>query len=76
MQTYKPMYCNLTKLERRNLNKTAFSELISHHIVLKKQFRNDKVKIDGKTINCERIHGLKLRVPECDTDDEEVGYQP
>ena len=66
------MYSNLTKLERRNLNKTAFSELIRHHIVLKKQFRNDKVKIDGKTINCERIHGLKLRVPECDTDDDGI----
>jgi hypothetical protein len=36
------LYSNLTKLERRNLNKTAFSELIRHHIVLKKQFRNDK----------------------------------
>ena len=68
------MYSNLTKLERRNLNKTAFSELIRYHIVLKKQFRNDKVKIDGKTINCERIHGLKLRVAEYDTDDE-VGCQ-
>ena len=68
------MHSNLTKLERRNLNKTAFSELISHHIVLKKQFRNDKVKIDGKSVNCERIHGLKLRVPEYDTDDE-VGCQ-
>ena len=29
------LYSNLTKLERRNLNKTAFSELISHHIALK-----------------------------------------
>ena len=38
------LYSNLTKLEKRNLNKNAFSELISHHIVLKKQFRNDKVK--------------------------------
>ena len=70
------LYSNLTKLEKRNLNKNAFSELISHHIVLKKQFRNDKVKIEGKTINCERIHGLMMRVQECDTDDEEVGYQP
>jgi len=70
------MYSNLTKLERRNLNKTAFSELISHHIVLKKQFRNDNVRLNGKTVNCERIHGLKLRVPEYDTEDEEVGYQP
>jgi phage/plasmid-associated DNA primase len=68
------LYSNLTKLERRNLNKTAFSELISHHIVLKKQFRNNKVKIAGKTVDCERIHGLKLRVPEYDTDDE-VGCQ-
>jgi hypothetical protein len=76
MQTYKPMYSNLTKLERRNLNKTAFSKLIRHHIVLKKQFRNVKVKIAGKTVDCERIHGLMLRVQVCDTDDEEVGYQP
>ena len=68
------MYSNLPKLERRNLNKTAFSELIRHHIVLKKQFRNDKVKIDGKSVNCERIHGFKLRVAEYDTDDE-VGCQ-
>ena len=74
MQTYKPMYSNLTKLERRNLNKTAFSELISHHIVLKKQFRNGPAKIAGKTVDCERIHGLKLKVPEYDTDDE-VGCQ-
>jgi predicted CopG family antitoxin len=70
------LYSNLSKLERCNLNKNSFSELISHIIVLKKQFRNDKVKINGKTINCERIHGLKLRVPEYDTDDEKVGYQP
>jgi phage/plasmid-associated DNA primase len=68
------LYSNLTKLERRNLNKTAFSELISHHIVLKKQFRNNKVKIAGKTVDCERIHGLKLKVPEYDTEDE-VGCQ-
>ena len=44
------MYSNLTKFERRNLNKTAFSELISHHIVLKKQFRNNKVKIAGNQL--------------------------
>ena len=68
------MYSNLTKLERRNLNKTAFSELISHHIVLKKQFRNNKVKIAGKTVDCKRIHGLKLKVPEYDTEGE-VGCQ-
>ena len=68
------MYSNLTKLERRNLNKSAFSELIRHHIVLKKQFRNGSARIDGKKIDCERIHGLKLRVSEYDTDDE-VGCQ-
>ena len=68
------LYSNLTKLEKRNLNKNAFSELISHHIVLKKQFRNDKVKIAGKTVNCERVHGLKLKpIGECDTDDEDLG---
>ena len=71
------LYSNLTKLEKRNLNKNAFSELISHHIVLKKQFRNDKVKINGKSVNCERVHGLKLKPPDdCDTDDEELGHQP
>ena len=70
------MYSNLTKLERRNLNKTAFSDLIRHHIVLKKQFRNDNVRLNGETVNCERIHGLMLIVQECDTDDEELGYQP
>jgi len=70
------LYSNLTKLEKRNLNKNAFSELISHHIVLKKQFRNGPARIDGKKIDCERIHGLVLKVEECDTDDEEVGYQP
>jgi phage/plasmid-associated DNA primase len=70
------LYSNLTKLEKRNLNKNAFSELISHHIVLKKQFRNDKVRIGGKIVNCERIHGLKLKPPDdCDTDDEELGAQ-
>ena len=71
------LYSNLTKLEKRNLNKNAFSELISHHIVLKKQFRNDKVKIAGKSVNCERVHGLKLKpIDDCDTDDEELGHQP
>jgi len=69
------LYSNLTKLEKRNLNKSAFSQLISHHIVLKKQFRDDNVKIDGKTINCERIHGLVKKVEESDTDDEDVGHQ-
>ena len=70
------LYSNLTKLEKRNLNKNAFSELISHHIVLKKQIRNDKVRVGDKIINCERVHGLKLKIAEYDTDDEEVGHQP
>jgi phage/plasmid-associated DNA primase len=71
------LYSNLTKLEKRNLNKNAFSELISHHIVLKKQFRNDMSKIGGKVVNCERVHGLKLKpLDDCDTDDEELGHQP
>lgn len=69
------LYSNLTKLEKRNLNKNAFSELISHHIVLKKQFRNNPARIAGKTVDCERIHGLVLKVQECDTDDEEAGGQ-
>jgi hypothetical protein len=68
------LYSNLTKVERRNLNKNAFSELIRHHIVLKKQFRNGPARLDGKTVDCERIHGLKLKVPEYDTEDE-VGGQ-
>ena len=71
------LYSNLTKLEKRNLNKNAFSELISNHIVLKRQFRNDRVRVAGKFVNCERIHGLKLKPPDdCDTDDEELGHQP
>ena len=71
------LYSNLTKLEKRNLNKNAFSELISNHIVLKKQFRNDMSRVGGKSVNCERIHGLKLKPPDdCDTDDEELGHQP
>ena len=71
------LYSNLTKLEKRNLNKKAFSELISNHIVLKRQFRNDPVKVGGKTVNCERIQGLKLKPPDdCDSDDEEIGHQP
>jgi len=70
------LYSNLTKLEKRNLNKNAFSELISNHIVLRRQFRNNKVKINGKTVDCERIHGLKLKPPDdCDTDDEDLGAQ-
>jgi phage/plasmid-associated DNA primase len=69
------LYSNLTKLEKRNLNKKAFSDLIHTHIVLKKHFRNNQTKIDGKKINCERIHGLVLKVEECDTDDEDVGHQ-
>jgi len=67
------LYSNLTKLEKRNLNKKAFSELISHHIVLKRQFRNDPTKINGKTVNCERIHGLKMKGD--DPDDEDLGGQ-
>jgi len=67
------LYSNLTKLEKRNLNKKAFSDLISNHIVLKKQFRTGQAKINGKKIDCERIHGLKLIEHECDTDDEDLG---
>jgi len=67
------LYSNLTKLEKRNLNKKAFSDLISNHIVLKKHFRNNKVKIAGKTIDCERIHGLKMKGDE--SDDEDLGGQ-
>jgi len=68
------LYSNLTKLEKRNLNKKAFSDLISNHIVLKKQFRNGKMKVNGKSVDCERIHGLKLKGDE--SDDEELGHQP
>jgi phage/plasmid-associated DNA primase len=67
------LYSNLTKLEKRNLNKKAFSDLISNHIVLKKQFRTGQAKINGKKIDCERIHGLKLIEHECDSDDEDLG---
>ena len=71
------LYSNLTKLEKRNLSKKAFSELISNHIVLKRQFRSDPSKVAGKTVNCERIQGLKLKPPDdCDSDDEELGHQP
>jgi len=71
------LYSNLTKLEKRNLNKNAFSELISNHIVLRRQFRSDTTRVGGKAVNCERIHGLKLKPPDdCDTDDEELGHQP
>jgi len=70
------LYSNLTKLEKKNLNKKAFSELISGHIVLKKMFADGPAKIDGKVVNCERIHGLKRKPPEdCDEDDEMVGHQ-
>jgi len=67
------LYSNLTKLEKRNLNKKAFSELISHHIVLKRHFRNDKVRIGVKIVDCERIHGLKMKGD--DPDDEDLGGQ-
>ena len=71
------LYSNLTKLENRNLTKNAFSQLISNHIVLKRQFRTGQSKINGKVVNSERIHGLKLKSPDdCDTDDEELGHQP
>ena len=71
------LYSNLTKLEKRNLNKNAFSELISNHIVLRRQFRSDTTRVGGKAVNCERIHGLKLKPPDdCDDDDEEIGHQP
>ena len=71
------LYSNLTKLEKRNLNKKAFSELISNHIVLKRQFRNNPSRVGGKVVDCERIHGIKLKPPDdCDTDDEELGHQP
>ena len=67
------LYSNLTKLEKRNLNKKAFSELISHHIVLKRQFRTGQAKINGKVVNSERIHGLKTKGDE--SDDEDLGGQ-
>jgi len=71
------LYSNLTKLEKRNLSKKAFSELISNHIVLKRQFRNNPSRVGGKVVDCERIHGIKLKPPDdCDTDDEELGHQP
>jgi len=71
------LYSNLTKLEKRNLSKKAFSELISNHIVLKRQFRNNPSRVGGKVVDCERIHGIKLKPPDdCDTDDEEIGHQP
>jgi len=61
-------------MKQQRTTQKAFSELISHHIVLKKQFRNDKVKIAGKAVGCKRLHGLKLKpLDECDTDDEDLG---
>ena len=67
------LYSNLTKLEKRNLNKKAFSDLIANHIVLKKQFRNNMIRVGGKVVDCERIHGLKLKGDE--SDDEDLGGQ-
>ena len=61
-------YNNMTKKQKRQNNYKNFSEKIKHHLVLRKKYKEDKQFINGKQINCMRLHGIKEKF-ECDLSD-------
>ena len=64
-------YINMNKADKRYYNKTLFNSTIQKHIVFKKSFKNNKQRINGKEIFCERLHGYKLNEDDSDNDLEE-----
>ena len=64
-------YINMNKADKRYYNKTLFNTTIKKHIVFKKSFKNNKQRINGKQVLCERLHGYKLIEDESDNDLEE-----
>ncbi len=64
-------YINMNKADKRYYNKTLFNKTLQKHLVFKKSYRDDKQRINGKQIECERIHGYKLNEDESDNDLEE-----
>ena len=68
------LYTNLSKAEKRKLNKAFFTTMIKEHVSFKKLYRENKQMLKGTHYNCERIHFLKKRI-EVDDDDEDIGFQ-
>lgn len=62
-------YINMIKSEKRFYNKKLFSDKLKRHVVFKKSFSDVWSKINGKNVNCARIHGY--RKIEQDSEDEE-----
>ena len=44
---------------------------VKKHLVFKKCYKDDKQKINGKQVFCERLHGYKLNEDDSDNDLEE-----
>jgi len=61
-------YSNMTKKQKRQNNYKNFNEKIKHHLVLRKKYRENTERIDGKLIGCKRLHGIKEKF-ECDLSD-------
>ena len=70
--TESAFFCNLSKAEKRLMNKKNFTEMIKTHLVFKGRFKDNNAKINGKVVNCERIHNLKKKEDDVDSDDEGV----
>lgn len=64
-------YINMNKADKRYYNKTLFNTTLKKHLVFKKCYRDDKLRINGKQIECERLQGYKLNEDDSDNDLEE-----
>tara|TARA_R110000822_G_scaffold75724_3_gene182165 strand:+ start:275 stop:2551 length:2277 start_codon:yes stop_codon:yes gene_type:complete len=70
--TESAFFCNLARAEKRVMTKKHFTEMIKTHLVFKKRFNDKSDRINGKLINCERIHNLKKNDDDGDSDDDGV----
>ena len=62
------LYTNLSKAEKRKINKAYFTQMIKHHVSFKKVYRETKQTLNNIQFCCERIHFLKRRLDDDDDD--------
>jgi len=63
------LFCNLSKAEKRLMNKKNFTETIKTHIAFKRRFKDNIARLNGQPVNCERIHTMKKK-EQNDSDDD------
>jgi len=61
-------YINMNKADKRFYNKTLFNTKLKKHLVFKKCYKNNKQRINGVQVLCERIHGYKLNDDDSDNE--------